>query len=232
MVSAGHSPASTPASTSTPPPTSTVPDPPDPFDALEHVLTEGSELHRVHGSFSATAFNPGMGAPSRFAHFESTADPSARIVPTLYAAETAEAAVCETLLHDVPLAGGRLRRASYQDRQETKLILKRDVRLAMFMGPGLRRLHVAPQNLTATDGDVYDRTALWAKAAHMAGFEGLAWMSARENTAQAYMFFGDRVAETDLEEVPGGLGSFARTGDGFRWLSAYCSLVKVELLLA
>lgn len=208
-----------------------IPEPPDPFDALEHVLVAGTEVHRVHGPLPATAFNPGRGGPTRFAPFENATDPAAGIVPTLYAAETAAAAVCETLLHDVPLAGGRLNQATYRGRRETALSLRRDVRLAMLMGPGLRRLRVAPQHLTATDGDVYKQTVLWAQAAHAAGFEGIAWMSARENTAQAYLFFGDRVSATDLAEIPGGLGSFDRTESGFRWLSAYCALVKVEVLL-
>lgn len=210
---------------------SAVPEPPDPFDALEHVLRAGSTLHRVHGSFSAGSFNPGKGGPTRFAHFTAAAAPSAGVVPTLYAAATAEAAVCETLLHDVPLEGGRLALARYRGRRESVLVLRREVRLARLMGSGLRRLGVAPQNLTATDGDVYDRTVLWARSAHAAGFDGLAWMSARENTAEAYMFFGDRVAETDFEETSDGLGPFDRPNSGFRWLSAYCSLVKVELLL-
>lgn len=224
MVSAG-------SPTSPTSPTRSVPDPPDPFDALEHVLAAGSELHRVHGSFPPGAFNPGKGGPTRFAPFRSPRDPAAGIIPTLYAAETAEAAVCESLLHDVPLEGGRLGQARYRGRRESTLVLTRDVRLAMLMGIGLRRLGVAPQNLTATEGDVYDRTVLWAQAAHAAGFEGLAWMSARENTAEAYVLFGDRVAETDLEETAGALGSFDRPSSGFRWLSAFCSLVKVEVLL-
>lgn len=222
MVSAG-----TPAA-----PTTFVPPPPVPFDALEHVLTAGSVLHRVHGSFPAGAFNPGMGGPTRFAHFTDAGDPSAGIVPVLYAASTAEAAVCETLLHDVPLQGGRLSRVKYHGRRETTLVLQRDVRLAKLMGAGLRRLSVAPQDLTATSGDVYAQTVLWAQAAHAAGFEGLAWMSARENTAEAYVLFGDRVAESELQETSDGLGPFDRPGPGFRWLSAYCALVKVELLLS
>lgn len=211
---------------------STVPPPPDPFDALEHALPAGTVLHRVHGSFPAGAFNPGVGDPTRFAHFTSAADPSTGIVPVLYAAATAEGAVCETLLHDVPLEGGRLSLAKYRGRRETVLVLQREVRLAKLMGSGLRRLHVAPQDLTATDGDVYSQTVLWAQAAHRAGFDGLAWMSARENTAEAYVLFGDRVSEADLEETSDGLGSFDRPGAGFRWLSACCALVKVELLLS
>lgn len=213
-------------------PASVIPPPPDPFDALEHVLPAGSILHRVHGSFPANAFNPGKGGPTRFAPFLDAADPSGDPVPTLYAAATLEAAVCETLLHDVPLAGGKLAAAGYRGRREATLALGRDVRLAKLMGAGLRRLHVAPQHLTATEGDVYHRTVLWAQAAHAAGFDGVVWMSARENTAEAYVLFGDRIAETDLTESADGLGSLDRPGAGFRWLADYCALVKVDLLLS
>lgn len=213
-------------------PTSDITPPPDPFDARAHVLPAGRELHRVHGHRAANVFNPGLGGPTRFAPFTDPTDPTKGAVPTLYAAETDEAAVCETLLHDVPLDGGRLRAAGYRGMRESTVVLRRDVRLCALMGPGLRRLGAAPQHLTATDGDVYDRTVRWAEAAHRAGFEGLAWMSARENTSQAYMFFGDRVAESDLEVTAGGRGSFDRGESGFAWLAAFCALVKVELLLS
>ncbi|MFZ4894338.1 RES family NAD+ phosphorylase [Plantibacter sp. Mn2098] len=205
-----------------------MPAPPFPFDALEHVLPEGALLRRVHSPHRVgNHFNPGLGAPTRFAHF----DGGAGIVPSLYAAATPEAAVCESLLHDVPLAGGILPLASYATRVMTTLELHRDVHLAMMMGPGLRRLGVAPQDVVATNGDVYDRTVLWAQAAHTAGFEGLAWMSARDNTSEAYVLFGDRVAEEDLRVTADGFDSFAPGSSGFDWLDSYCALVHVDLLL-
>ncbi|MFC5336907.1 RES family NAD+ phosphorylase [Leucobacter denitrificans] len=174
------------------------------------------------------AFNPGMGSPTRFAHFYA----GAGVVSSLYAAATTEAAICESLLHDTPLTGGILPIAGYATRTITALRLKRELSLAMLMGPGLRRLGVETQDIIATNGDVYDKTVLWAQAAHTAGFEGIAWMSARDNTAEAYIFFGDRVKESDLTVTDEGLGTFAPGSHGFTWLEAYCSLVNVELLLA
>ena len=195
-------------------------------------------LHRVHDPRRAgNAFNPGIGSPTRFAFFrspavlDSAADPDGPVVPVLYAAATAEAAVCETILHDVPLVGGLLPGGSYMSRTETALSLTRDLNLAMLMGPGLRRLRVTPQQLTATDADVYDQTVLWAQQAHLAGFDGVVWMSARDNTSEAYMLFGDRVAESELEITDDGIGPFAPGTPGFSWLSAYCSTVKIELLI-
>lgn len=212
---------------------SIVPPPPSPFDALAHRLPAGTVLHRVHElARAANTFNPGIAKPTRFAPFPDTTDPGAGVVPTLYAAATAEAAVCESLLHDVPFTGGLLPAAGYVARVETTLELRRDVQLAKLMGDGLRRLGVVPQQLTATNGDVYDATVRWAAAAHAAGFDGLAWMSARDNTSEAYVFFGNRVTSTDLAITPGGVGPFAGGTSGFEWLSAYCARVKVELLIA
>ncbi|QAY60542.1 RES domain-containing protein [Microbacterium protaetiae] len=206
-----------------------IPGPPTPFDALTHVLPGGSILHRVHNQRRAgNMFNPGIGAPTRFAPFTTATGP----VPTLYAAATPEVAVSESILHGVPLSGGILPYASYAALVETTLELQRPVRLAKLMGDGLRRLGITPQQLTATSGDVYDRTVLWARAAHEAGFDGLAWMSARDNTAEAYVLFGDRISAEDLAVTGAGIGPFASGTAGFPWLSAYCSRVRVELLIA
>ncbi|WP_345183976.1 RES family NAD+ phosphorylase [Microbacterium panaciterrae] len=181
---------------------------------------------------AGNVFNPGAGSQTRFASFASLDDLDGPQVPTLYAAATAEAAVCESILHDVPVAGGLLPEGSYATRVETALDLRRDLNLAMLMGPGLRRLGATPQQLTATDADVYDQTVLWAQAAHDRGFDGIAWMSARDNTSEAYVLFGDRVDKSDLHITERGVGSFAPGTPGFSWLSAYCSRVKIELLIA
>lgn len=206
-----------------------IPPPPSPVDSLEHVLAGGTLLRRVHDPKRAgNVFNPGLGAPTRFAPF---LDADGNVVPALYAAATPEAAVCESILHDVPISGGTLPQASYGMRVETALVLKRELRLAMIMGAGLRRLHITPKQLTATDGDVYAETVLWAQAAHAAGFDGIAWMSARDNTSEAYVLFGDRVASADLETSDRGFGLFLPGTAGFKWLSVYCSSVDVELLV-
>ena len=219
--------------------TASTPAPPTNFDALTHLLSKGSTLHRVHHSKrSADTFNPGRGTPTRFAPIVtaagSAAGPSTAhvSVPTLYAAQSAEAALCETILHDVPLTGGSLALGAYAAYIESSLELQRDLRLAKLMGDGLRRLGITPQELTATNGDVYDRTVLWAQAAHTAGFDGVAWMSAWDNTAAAYVLFGDRVTPTDVAITSEGIGQFTPGTSGFRWLSGYCARVGVELLIA
>lgn len=204
-------------------PVVTVPRPPDPFDALSLTLESGTVICRVHHvSRGAREFNPGQGAPSRFAPLD---------VPTLYAAATLEAAISETVLHDVPLTTGTLPMRSYAGYVSTSITVGRDLNLAKLMGDGLRRVGVTPQQLTATEGDVYGSTVLWSEAAHAAGFDGIAWMSARDNESQAYMFFGDCVPESSLQEVHGSRVMFAPGDDGFPWLATYCARVGVELLI-
>jgi len=205
----------------------TVPDPPSPFDPLEHVLPAGSLVVRVHQpSRAANVFNPGYGGAKRFSPF----DAGGAAVPTLYAANTSEAAVSETLLHDVPLSGGTLTPADYEPFIESWLRPVRDIRLAMFFDHGLRRLGVTSQQLTATDASEYDSTVKWAVAAHQAGFDGVAWMSSRHNSSHAYVFFGDRVAESDLHVV-GLARSFGRGEPGLVWLISFCAAAAVDVLL-
>jgi hypothetical protein len=75
----------------------------------------------------------------------------------------------------------------------------------------------------------YPQTRIWARAAHTAGYDGIGWMSRRDNSARAYMLFGDRVQESDLEVVPGSGLVFA-SGDGFNWLVNTCAPLKVDVL--
>lgn len=64
-------------------------------------LAEGELLHRVHTpQFPGNAFNPCQGGPTRFAPIH---DAVGECIATLYAAQTVEAAIYETILHDVPL---------------------------------------------------------------------------------------------------------------------------------
>lgn len=171
-----------------------------------------------------TEFNPG-GPPAtqRFSFF---GDPP---VPVLYAASSDEAAICESLLHDIPSRGGVLLPMRYRNKVMGLTRPLRDLRLARFMGTGLRRLGVSQRELTDTPMSHYPRTNRWARAAHDAGFDGIVWMSKKCNDSEAYVLFGDRVASSDLEIDP----SFARvflSGSGFDWLVDFCTPLKVEVL--
>ncbi|TFB95491.1 RES domain-containing protein [Cryobacterium sp. TMT1-3] len=199
--------------------------PPTPFTAATIFLPGGSPLYRVHSNTrAANEFNPGLGAPTRFAFF---GDP---IVPILYAAATEDAAICETLLHSVPFSGGVLRPRSYQSSVASKLILTRRLRLAAFLGTSFRRLGVPASEVTETEADRYPETVKWAEAAHIAGFDGVVYMSRRCNSDRVYTLFGDRVNQSDLniQSDYGRAFAFAEDRD---WLTDYCAPLQVEVLI-
>lgn len=170
-------------------------------DPQEEVLKTGSVLFRVHSHrFAAAAYNPGH-APAvpatRFGFFGSPP------VPVLYAAATAEAAISETLLHDVPIDGGRIDVDLVQSKILSRVVSTRDLRLLSLHGHGFRRIGAVTEHVTRTAPSRYPETVLWAEAAHAAGFDGIVWMSRHHDTSKAYVFFGR----------PGDRGDFAAHPD-------------------
>ncbi|WP_158548073.1 RES family NAD+ phosphorylase [Desertihabitans brevis] len=202
----------------------TTPPPPDPFDAAEEVLTAGTALYRVGSTRRPLhTFNPGVGSGSRFAFF---GDPP---VPVLYAADTATAALTETLLHDIPVTGGLLTSDAYTQVVMGRLLITRDLRLASLRGLGLqRRLRVEASQLTDTPSSEYPRTVRWAEAAHRAGFDGLAWTSRLCNDSRAVVLFGDRAGDAVVQDVC--FGRYFHAGPGLDWLIDTCAPLHVDVL--
>lgn len=172
----------------------------------------------VAGGRLATDFNPNFGEPTRFAFF---ADESGAAVPVLYAAYSAEAAVCETLLRDIPAAGGTLLESDYMGSMMAGLRTNRELNLVKFMGTGLRALGTTHQALTSSDMRTYSQTVQWAEAAHRAGFDGAAWMSNRCNDTVAVVLFGDRVEPDALSADASVARIFSRQTDR-DWLTDMC----------
>lgn len=203
-----------------------TPAPPDPFEPLEFILEAGTSLYRIAKNDKyAESFNPGNGGPTRFAFF------GAPIVPVLYAAESEVAALCETLLHDIPIeSGGSLLPSDYAGRVAIRLVTQRRLRLAAFMGKGLWALQVEAGDLTGSDPTTYGDTVKWAQAAHTAGFDGVVWMSRRLNSDRAYMLFGDRVSPADLEKAVDYRRIFT-AGPDLDWLVDVCGPLHVEVIV-
>lgn len=189
-------------------------------------LDAGDQLYRVFTAAedrSAVTFNPGFGAPTRFAFF---GDPT---VSVLYAAATEESAVAETLLHDIPASGGVLPYDAYARTVMARLTVTRPVTLAVLYGLGLRRLKVTAAELTASGADTYPETVLWAQAAHRAGLDGLVWMSRLCNDAKAYVFFGDHCEKAFVLDPT--FGRLFATGTDQFWLIELCAPLHVDVLL-
>lgn len=201
-----------------------TPDPPVPFEPRTIALPAMTGMYRLHDNrFRTNEFNPGPRGAGRFHFFGSPH------VPVLYAASTEAAAVAETLLRNIPASGGHISYGDYQSKVMAALEIKREVRLASFLGTDLRALRVIPEQLTTTPGENYGQTRKWAEAAHAAGFDGIAWMSRQDNSGRAYMFFGDRVMGTDFEVMPDSGRLFA-VGPDRDWLINFCAPLHIEVL--
>jgi len=154
----------------------------------------------------ARSFHPGDRTEprGRFHFFEST---SGERVPVLYAAEGENAAISESVFHDLPVGGGGARPVIPESRLAAyglaRLRAHRDLLLVELHGFGLRRLDLRAENLTDTGPEEYLNTVKWAAALHRAVPEadGLVWMSRQFNAEEAVVLFGDRVGEADLDEV-------------------------------
>jgi RES domain-containing protein len=201
----------------------TVPPPPEPFDADTETLDAGARLYRVGSNRRGIAeFNPGVGSGTRFAFFGNP------VVPVLYAADTEECALAESLLHDIPVTGGRLTYDTYADSVLGRLVVGRTLRLASLRGLGLRRLGVSADQVTDTPASEYPRTVAWAAAGHAAGFDGLAWTSRLCNDARAVVLFGDRCGDAVSQDPT--FGRLFESGPGLDWLIDTCAPLHVDVL--
>ena len=163
-------------------------------------LEAGALAHRVHDrNYGANEFNPCRGSPTRFAPIY---DAVGECVPSLYAAGALEAAIHETIFHDVPAAARRktVPRTLVQSRAHARLELVRELRLASLRGPDLRRWRIARSTLIGASPKLYAETARWASAIHhqFPAVHGLLWTSNQCDPDTAYLFFGDRVMPEDF----------------------------------
>jgi hypothetical protein len=168
---------------------------PDPFPAFNMApLKAGTELYRFHDpTFDGSAYNPCKGGLTRFAPLRL---PSGDCLPTLYAATTLEAAVWESLFHDVPHTAGpkSVRLNKVTSRTLSILKLKHEMIVAPLHAPDLHRIGLGRADLIETLPTAYAETARWAEAFHRgnASVAGLQWTSRRCDPEQAFVFFEDR----------------------------------------
>jgi len=114
----------------------------------------------------------------------------------VYAAATEEAAVAETLLHDIPVGGGVLPYNTYAPTVMARLEVTRPIRVGILHGLGLRQLEVTAAEITASGADTCPETVAWAQAAHDVGLDGLVWMSRVCNDACRGVEHRNRFADT------------------------------------
>lgn len=188
--------------------TISVPEPPSPIALAPNIYSwrAGDPLHRVwNKKFAANAFNPGVGAPTRFAPIKTM---EGRAIPTLYAGSTLECAFFERIFHDVRLEPQAMRTVhvnKIEDLLAGTIVPGRVLNLAQLFRPDLERWGLKRSELVHSEADAYNATAKWAAALHrdFAHLDGLIWTSNRCDPALAVVLFGDRCEEFILTDDPG-----------------------------
>lgn len=150
--------------------------------------------------FASASFNPCLGQPTRFAPIE---DSVGACVPSLYAGSSFEAAAFETLFHDVGTKGETktVPKRNLLERTHSAIQPNRDLTLAKLFAPDLKPWEISRQSLIGCSPALYEATAKWAEAIHhqFPTIDGLIWTSNQCDPDHAYLFFGDRVTETDFD---------------------------------
>ena len=182
-------------------PTGIVPKPPTAFPTHVTDLAVGAILWRIHAeSLAGDTFNPGFGF-SRFAPI----GPMRKRVPTAYAAEEFEAAVYETIFHDLDPAQHfkTYPLSKLADVRCSVLRVAAPLVLRSFLAPDLMKLGVARNQLIDTLSREFPDTRRWSAALHRKDTvtEGMVWESRAYPSSLAMMFFGDRVPPGALSVV-------------------------------
>ena len=166
------------------------------------MVKAGEELGRIHlSTYHATEFNPGMGAPTRFALIS---DLDGNVIPTLYAGTSYMCATFEYLFHNIDAAGAfksvaltTVDRLSY-----SRIAARRDLKLVRLFEHDLNKLQLTRADLIDTPASSYSQTRLWAEAVHaQSDADGLMWTSRRCDPERALILFGDRVGGSDLTRM-------------------------------
>lgn len=158
-------------------------------------LKISSLVHRVHSErFLPSEFNLSFHGNSRFSPIKSSCG---GCVPVLYAGSSRDCVLMETVFHDVPYLPGykTLDLARLDMKSHTILALQHTLQLVDLRSIALHKLGISRAELIDCEKAHYPRTRAWAQAIYQQcpQAQGLLWTSRRDDSAQAYMLFGDRV---------------------------------------
>lgn len=180
-----------------------TPEPPATLHIIPFTLASKLVLHRVHQDvYRGDQFNPGLKGNARFSPIRNAEnDP----IPTLYAANTFEAAAMESIFHDVSYAPGfkQYDKRKLKGQVHSSVRVTQDLKLADLTSKPLRKLGVERKQLIDTEKNQYPMTRKWAEAVHAQhpDIQGLYWTFRQDDSARAVMLFGDRIPEGTLQQV-------------------------------
>lgn len=160
----------------------------------------GVTMHRVHGTiYAVTEFNPSPGGNSRFSPIY---DPSAGVIPTLYAATTPRGALMESVFRDIPYRTGfkNVALARLAGKVCSTVLFRKNFLLLDLSKVALRGMGIQPRQLIDTTKARYPMTRRWAEQVYAAypRIQGFLWSSRQDDRALVVMLFGSRVQASDL----------------------------------
>jgi hypothetical protein len=222
----------------------TAPPPPARLSVETASLPAGTVLFRCHKTgYPANSFNPNIGkhiaVPEEGARFNPFPGAPAINIPTIYAADSLEAAALESIFHDIPHVPFprypmfRLGEWSYSELKVT-----RDLVLLELVNPTLRQFPVLGRAESITESELihtppseYPHTRTWAQSFHTAlpKLDGLAWRPRLAGTGASIVFFGDRFKSGDLQihssPTPTAIG------DGFLEIYAIAKRAHIKIVI-
>lgn len=169
-------------------------------------LPSGILLHRIHPlAYGSSQFNP---SPDGDARFSPIRDKAGAIIPTIYAAESFECAVCEIILRcpDMPAdTKGALRDvppSKYKNHAHSTLTLMRDLELVDLTNKGQRSIGVEHNAILVGSSASYPITRAWAERIHAEcpDAQGIYYTSYQWGPEFAILIFGDRVDPDIFED--------------------------------
>lgn len=149
-------------------------------------------LVHASGRFGPTQFNDSGLGNARFSPLFVTTGP----LLTMYLAASLEAALMETVLHDVPYPSAGCIHDLDRDLQgslhASRIELHQPLQLIDLTKLGLQRMGLRVSQMFETEANDYPRTRRWAEwlLAQLPHAHGLAWMSARQPQEMALMLVG------------------------------------------
>ena len=170
---------------------------------------EPANWYRVHDFVSST----GKYGPADFndsgrgdARFSPLWDSDENVIPTLYAAQTLNGAICEVVLHDLPVGStGYLFdwEATRNGPAHISSIWLDSLNLVDLTAIGLTAAGIEAPDLFSTKKVQYKFTRQWARHIYdtVPEAQGLHWMSVRDNTSQVVMIFGNRISSAAIQDL-------------------------------
>ncbi len=164
------------------------------FDAI----AAGDCIFRCHQKrFTGTDFNPSRKSDGRFTPLFSL---DGKVVPTLYAAESFDAALYETIFRQELSPATILPISTVSEFCVSQITVCRELLLVKLFTPELRRWNIDESELLSPRADSYDAcrvlaASIWRDNPRACG---MVWRSRQDSESNSYLLFGDRCKGTDL----------------------------------